>query len=109
MPTATTLSSPPPSGARPRRRSRSRPAPAATQYPAVLTDAAGPFARPAPAAFNTNGNGRIDPDKGRVVVTGRTVTALGLPLLTPLSAPVNAAMVTPLTTLLVEFMDRHGL
>ena len=63
--------------------------------PAAYTAADGWFKLPVPLAYDTNGNGQLDPDEGQLVVLGGTVTSTDLPLITALSAPVGSTVVTP--------------
>ena len=55
--------------------------------------------------IDTNNNGEIDPEEGRIVVTGGIDTATNLPLATPLTATPDATTVTLLTTLITDLVD----
>jgi len=54
--------------------------------------------------FDKNKNGKIDTEEGNLVAFGGTDTATGLPLKTPLSAPADATVVTPLTSLITDLV-----
>ncbi|MCU0546293.1 MAG: DUF4347 domain-containing protein [Oscillatoriaceae cyanobacterium Prado104] len=56
--------------------------------------------------FDKNQNGEIDPEEGNLVATGGTDTATGLPLETPVTAPPDASVVTLLTTLVADLIDK---
>jgi subtilisin family serine protease len=56
--------------------------------------------------FDINRNGEIDPAEGNLVAIGGIDTATGLPLETPVTAPSEAAVVTLLTTLVADLIDR---
>lgn len=55
--------------------------------------------------IDTNNNGQIEPQEGRIVVTGGVDTATNLPLATPLTATPDATTVTLLTTLVTDLVD----
>ncbi|MEO0685472.1 MAG: hypothetical protein AAFY76_10640, partial [Cyanobacteria bacterium J06649_11] len=55
--------------------------------------------------FDTNDNGKIDPEEGRIVTEGGTDTSSGVAVETPLIAPYGAKMVTPLTTLKQKLIE----
>ncbi|OCQ99171.1 hypothetical protein BCD67_08345 [Oscillatoriales cyanobacterium USR001] len=55
--------------------------------------------------IDTNNNGQVDPQEGRIVVTGGVDTATNLPLATPLTATPDATTVTLLTTLVTDLVD----
>ncbi|MRR30678.1 hypothetical protein EG834_10230, partial [bacterium] len=56
--------------------------------------------------FDTNENGRLDPEEGRLVLTGGYAIATGLPHTTVLLAPAGSTVVTPLTTLLQTILEQ---
>ncbi|MEG4797592.1 hypothetical protein QUA69_21155 [Microcoleus sp. LAD1_D1] len=56
--------------------------------------------------FDKNQNGEIDSEEGNLVATGGTDTATGLPLETPVTAPPDATVVTLLTTLVADLIDK---
>ncbi|NJS11979.1 MAG: hypothetical protein HC789_17185 [Microcoleus sp. CSU_2_2] len=56
--------------------------------------------------FDKNQNGEIDPEEGNLVATGGTDTATGLPLETPVTAPPDATVVTLLTSLVADLIDK---
>ncbi|MEO0933976.1 MAG: hypothetical protein AAFY21_09515, partial [Cyanobacteria bacterium J06641_2] len=55
--------------------------------------------------FDTNDNGKIDPEEGRIVTEGGTDSSSGVEIETPLIAPYGAKMVTPLTTLKQKLIE----
>ncbi|MDY6805264.1 MAG: DUF4347 domain-containing protein [Cyanobacteriota bacterium] len=55
--------------------------------------------------FDTNQNGKFDPAEGRIVVTGGTDTATGLPLETPISATPDSTVVTMLTSVAADLVE----
>ncbi|MCU0546364.1 MAG: DUF4347 domain-containing protein [Oscillatoriaceae cyanobacterium Prado104] len=56
--------------------------------------------------FDTNKNGELDPSEGNLVAIGGIDTATGLPLETPVTAPTDATVVTLLTSLVADAIDR---
>ncbi|MEZ2227324.1 MAG: S8 family serine peptidase [Microcoleus sp.] len=56
--------------------------------------------------FDKNQNGEIDPSEGNLVAFGGTDTATGLPLETPVTAPADASVVTLLTSLVADLIDK---
>ncbi|MEG4274439.1 MULTISPECIES: S8 family serine peptidase [unclassified Microcoleus] len=56
--------------------------------------------------FDKNRNGELDPEEGNIVAFGGIDTATGLPLETPVTAPPYATVVTLLTTLVANLIDR---
>jgi Ca2+-binding RTX toxin-like protein len=56
--------------------------------------------------FDKNQNGEIDPEEGNIVAFGGTDTATGLPLETPVTAPPYATVVTLLTSLVADLIDK---
>ncbi|MEG4078668.1 SBBP repeat-containing protein [Microcoleus sp. Pol8_D6] len=75
--------------------------------PSTNTDTSGEFNLDFPfETFDKNANGEIDSDEGNLVAFGGTDTATGLPLETPVTAPADATVVTLLTTLMVDLVDR---
>jgi Ca2+-binding RTX toxin-like protein len=56
--------------------------------------------------FDTNQNGSLDPEEGRIVVTGGTDVATGLPLATPITALPDSYVVTMLTSVVADLVDR---
>ncbi|MEG5193929.1 FG-GAP-like repeat-containing protein, partial [Microcoleus sp. ARI1-A4] len=78
-----------------------------TNEPSTTTDSGGKFNLNIPfETFDTNKNGEIDPSEGNLVATGGTDTATGLPLETPVTAPPDASVVTLLTTLIADLIDK---
>ncbi len=77
--------------------------------PSTLTLADGSFTLAIPVEFDSNGNGSLDDDEGRLVVIGGINTGTLLPLETPLMAPLSASVVTPLTSIAVSMMEDLGL
>ncbi|MEG4988303.1 FG-GAP-like repeat-containing protein, partial [Microcoleus sp. BR0-C5] len=75
--------------------------------PSTTTDANGKFNLNIPfETFDTNKNGEIDPEEGNLVAIGGIDTATGLPLETPVTAPPDASVVTLLTTLIADLIDK---
>ncbi|MEG4073762.1 FG-GAP-like repeat-containing protein, partial [Microcoleus sp. Pol14C2] len=75
--------------------------------PSTTTNSKGEFNLNIPFdIFDTNKNGEIDPSEGNLVATGGTDTATGLPLETPVTAPPDASVVTLLTTLVADLIDK---
>ncbi len=78
--------------------------------PSTNTDGDGVFNLDFPfetfETFDKNENGEIDSDEGNLVAFGGIDTATGLPLETPVTAPADATVVTLLTTLLVDLIDK---
>ncbi|MBW4682263.1 MAG: DUF4347 domain-containing protein [Microcoleus vaginatus WJT46-NPBG5] len=73
----------------------------------VTTDNNGEFNLDIPFdTFDTNNNGEIDPEEGRLGAFGGTDTATGLPLETPLTAPASATVITLLTTLIQDLIEQ---
>ncbi|MFM7579811.1 MAG: cadherin repeat domain-containing protein, partial [Microcystaceae cyanobacterium] len=58
--------------------------------------------------FDRNRNGKIDDQDGRLAVVNGIDTATGLQISTPFFAPVNATMITPLTSL-VQKLQQNGI
>jgi subtilisin family serine protease len=56
--------------------------------------------------FDKNHNGKIDAEEGNIVAFGGTDTHTGLPLETPLTAPADATVVTMLTSLVADLIDK---
>ena len=54
-------------------------------------------------------HGRIDPTKGQLVATGGVDSSTGLPLTTTFTAPADAGLVSPLTTLAQTLVRQSGL
>jgi Ca2+-binding RTX toxin-like protein len=78
-----------------------------TNEPSTTTDSNGEFNLNIPFdIFDTNQNGEIDPSEGNLVVTGGIDTATGLPLETPLTAPPDSSVVTLLTSLIADLIDK---
>ncbi|MEG5030101.1 FG-GAP-like repeat-containing protein [Microcoleus sp. AT8-B1] len=78
-----------------------------TNEPSTTTDTGGKFNLNIPfETFDTNKNGEIDPSEGNLVAIGGTDTATGLPLETPVTAPPDASVVTLLTTLIADLIDK---
>ncbi|NJL67061.1 MAG: hypothetical protein HC894_10265, partial [Microcoleus sp. SM1_3_4] len=75
--------------------------------PSTTTDGGGKFNLDIPFdIFDTNNNGEIDPEEGHLVATGGTDTATGLPLETPVTAPPDSSVVTLLTSLVADLIDK---
>ena len=75
--------------------------------PSTTTNSSGEFNLNIPfETFDTNKNGEIDPSEGNLVATGGTDTATGLPLETPVTAPPDSSVVTLLTTLVADLIDK---
>ncbi|HYE32575.1 MAG TPA: tandem-95 repeat protein, partial [Methylomirabilota bacterium] len=73
--------------------------------PATTTDNQGNFELEIIVSnFDLNGNDTLDADEGKLVLSGGTDIATGLPLLHPLTAPAAAEVISPLTTLLAEML-----
>jgi subtilisin family serine protease len=78
-----------------------------SEEPSTTTDSNGEYKLDIPfETFDTNKNGELDPEEGHLVATGGTDTATGLPLETPVTAPADATVVTLLTSLVADLMDR---
>ncbi|MEG4444106.1 DUF4347 domain-containing protein [Microcoleus sp. AT9_B5] len=78
-----------------------------TNEPSTTTDSGGKFNLNIPfETFDTNKNGEIDPEEGHLVATGGIDTATGLPLETPVTAPPDSSVVTLLTTLIADLIDK---
>ncbi|MBW3587034.1 MAG: VCBS repeat-containing protein, partial [Cyanobacteria bacterium 0813] len=78
-----------------------------TNEPSTTTDSGGKFNLNIPfETFDTNKNGEIDPSEGNLVAIGGTDTATGLPLETPVSAPQDTSVVTLLTSLVADLIDK---
>ncbi|NJK66383.1 MAG: hypothetical protein HC941_07485 [Microcoleus sp. SU_5_3] len=75
--------------------------------PSTNTDNGGLFNLDIPfETFDTNKNGEIDPSEGNLVATDGTDTATGLPLETPVTAPPDSTVVTLLTSLVADLIDK---
>ncbi|MEG3956125.1 S8 family serine peptidase [Microcoleus sp. herbarium2] len=78
-----------------------------TNEPSTTTDNSGKFNLDIPfETFDTNNNGEIDPSEGNLVATGGIDTATGLPLETPVTAPPDSSVVTLLTSLIADLIDK---
>ena len=78
-----------------------------TNEPSTTTDSGGKFNLNIPfETFDTNKNGEIDPEEGNLVAIGGIDTATGLPLETPVTAPPDSSVVTLLTTLVADLIDK---
>jgi Ca2+-binding RTX toxin-like protein len=78
-----------------------------TNEPSTTTDSGGKFNLDIPfETFDTNKNGEIDPEEGHLVATGGIDTATGLPLETPVTAPPDSSVVTLLTSLVADLIDK---
>ncbi len=78
-----------------------------TNEPSTTTDSGGKFnLNISFETFDTNKNGEIDPSEGNLVATGGIDTATGLPLETPVTAPPDASVVTLLTSLIADLIDK---
>ncbi|BAY84313.1 hypothetical protein NIES267_38090 [Calothrix parasitica NIES-267] len=74
--------------------------------PFTLSNADGSYNLEIPLLFfDTNDNGKIDPEEGRIVTEGGTDSSSGVEIETPLIAPYGAKMVTPLTTLKQKLIE----
>jgi subtilisin family serine protease len=56
--------------------------------------------------YDKNQNGKIDAEEGNIVAFGGIDTDTGLPLETPVTAPVDATVVTMLTSLVADLIDK---
>ncbi|HAX80701.1 MAG TPA: hypothetical protein DCY88_33915, partial [Cyanobacteria bacterium UBA11372] len=75
--------------------------------PGTISDRNGAFKLDISLAdFDTNGNEEIDAAEGNLVAVGGTDTATGLPQDIPLTAPVDAAVITLLTSLVTDLIDK---
>jgi len=75
--------------------------------PSTITNSNGEFNLDVPFdIFDKNKNGEIDPEEGNLVAIGGTDTATGLPLETPLTAPPDATVITLLTSLIADLIDK---
>ncbi|MEG3970225.1 DUF4347 domain-containing protein [Microcoleus sp. T2B6] len=75
--------------------------------PSTTTNSSGEFNLDIPfETFDTNKNGEIDPSEGNLVAIGGIDTATGLPLETPVTAPPDASVVTLLTSLIADLIDK---
>ncbi|WP_422759424.1 FG-GAP-like repeat-containing protein [Microcoleus anatoxicus] len=78
-----------------------------TNEPSTITNSDGSFNLNIPfEIFDTNKNGEIDPSEGNLVAIGGTDTATGLPLETPVTAPPDSTVVTLLTSLVADLIDK---
>jgi hypothetical protein len=59
----------------------------------------GSFAIVLPEAYDRNADGVIDDNEAQYVVVGGLDEAIGIPLKTPMTAPIGVSVITPLTTL----------
>ncbi|MBD2585313.1 putative Ig domain-containing protein, partial [Planktothricoides raciborskii] len=77
------------------------------QEPSAITTEEGRFAfNIDPRPFDLNNNGRLDPEEGRIVISGGTDTATGLPLATPLVATPDTTIVTLLSNVVSDLVDQ---
>jgi Ca2+-binding RTX toxin-like protein len=75
--------------------------------PSATTGPQGEYALDIPLeTFDKNQNGELDPEEGNIVAFGGTDTATGLPLETPVTAPPYATVVTLLTSLVADLIDK---
>jgi Ca2+-binding RTX toxin-like protein len=75
--------------------------------PSATTSASGEYELSIPNdTFDKNQNGELDPEEGNIVAFGGTDTATGLPLETPVTAPPYATVVTLLTSLVADLIDK---
>ncbi|NER33337.1 MAG: DUF4347 domain-containing protein [Oscillatoria sp. SIO1A7] len=56
--------------------------------------------------YDTNNNGILDPEEGQIVAVGGIDTATGLPLETPVVAAPESTVVTLLTTLVADLINK---
>jgi Ca2+-binding RTX toxin-like protein len=78
-----------------------------TNEPSTITDSSGKFNLNIPyETFDTNKNGKIDSSEGHLVAIGGIDIATGLPLEIPVTAPPDASVVTLLTTLVADLIDK---
>lgn len=75
--------------------------------PAAATQADGSFGLDL-LDQDANGNGQIDLDEGRFVITGGTDLSTGLPLRIPMMAPVSVYRIDPASTLAEGLTRNHG-
>ena len=75
--------------------------------PSTTTDSNGEYDLDIPfETFDKNQNGEIDSSEGNIVAFGGTDTATGLPLETPVTVPADASVVTLLTNLVADLIDK---
>jgi len=75
--------------------------------PSTTTDSNGEYYLDIPfETFDKNQNGEIDSSEGNLVAFGGTDTATGLPLETPVTAPPESTVVTLLTSLVADLIDK---
>ncbi|MEG4307513.1 S8 family serine peptidase, partial [Microcoleus sp. D3_18a_C4] len=75
--------------------------------PSTTTDSNGEYDLDIPfETFDKNQNGEIDSSEGNLVAFGGTDTATGLPLETPVTAPPDSTVVTLLTSLVADLIDK---
>jgi hypothetical protein len=78
-----------------------------TNEPSTITNSKGEFNLDVPFdIFDKNKNGEIDPSEGNLVAIGGIDTATGLPLETPVTAPPDSSVVTLLTSLVADLIDK---
>lgn len=76
--------------------------------PSTLTDNQGKFLLQVVVVnFDTNGNGVLDPAEGQLVMEGGIDIATGLAMQVKLTAPPQATVVNPLTTLINEVLNKN--
>ncbi|MEM6402505.1 MAG: hypothetical protein AAF757_20130, partial [Cyanobacteria bacterium P01_D01_bin.116] len=74
--------------------------------PVTISNADGSYNLEIPLLFfDTNDNGEIDPEEGRIVTNGGIDSSSGVAIETPLIAPYGAKMVTPLTTIKQKLIE----
>jgi len=75
--------------------------------PSTTTNSNGEYYLDIPfETFDKNQNGEIDSSEGNLVAFGGTDTATDLPLETPVTAPPDSTVVTLLTSLVADLIDK---
>jgi subtilisin family serine protease len=75
--------------------------------PSTITDSNGEYDLDIPfETFDINKNGELEPEEGNLVAIGGIDTATGLPLETPVTAPPDSSVVTLLTSLVADLIDK---
>ena len=79
-----------------------------TEEPSTTTDRSGNFNLDFDSSlFDRNGNGKLEPLEGRLIVEGGIDLASGQPRVGQLTAPPGSQVITPLTTM-VDLVSRQG-
>ena len=77
--------------------------------PTAVTAADGSFVLSIPQAADRNGNGLLDDDEGRLILSGGVVSSTQLQNSIQFTAPANAKVITPLTTLFTTMVDEFDM